>query len=99
MGVRVTAGSDSPWGEYPAGNFVNEVKLLAHAGLTNSKAVLAATSGSATSIGVADKSGRLALGRQADVLVVRGNPLQDISALENVVDVFQAGQRVYRQIL
>lgn len=99
MGVRVTAGSDSPWGEYPAGNFVNEVKLLAHAGLTNSKAVLTATSGSATSIGVADKSGRLALGRQADVLVVRGNPLQDISALENVVDVFQAGQRVYRQIL
>ena len=95
-GVRMTAGSDSPWGWYAPGEFVHEIDMLAQAGLPYADAILAGTSGSADSIGVGAVAGRLAPGRQADVLVVRGDPTREITALWNVVDVWQAGRRVAR---
>jgi imidazolonepropionase-like amidohydrolase len=95
-GVRMTAGSDSPWGWYAPGEFVHEIDMLAQAGLPYAEAILAGTSGSADSIGVGAVAGRLAPGRQADVLVVRGDPTREITALWNVVDVWQAGRRVAR---
>jgi imidazolonepropionase-like amidohydrolase len=95
-GVRMTAGSDSPWGWYAPGEFVHEIDMLARAGLPYAEAIVAGTSGSAESIGVGATAGRLAPGRQADVLVVRGDPTREIAALWDVVDVWQAGQRVER---
>ena len=97
-GVRMTAGSDSPWGWYAPGEFVHEIEMLARAGLPYADAIVAGTSGSAASIGVGATAGRLAAGRVADVLVVRGDPTHDLGALWNVLDVWQAGQRVARGI-
>ena len=51
-GVRMTAGSDSPWGWYAPGEFVHEIHMLAQAGLSFSEAIVAGTSGAAESIGV-----------------------------------------------
>jgi imidazolonepropionase-like amidohydrolase len=93
-GVRMTAGSDSPWGWYAPGEFAHEVDMLAQAGLSNEAAIVAATTGAAESIGVGAVAGRLAAGRQADVLVVRGDPTREITALWQVLDVWQAGQRI-----
>jgi imidazolonepropionase-like amidohydrolase len=50
-------------------------------------------------VGVGDAAGLLAAGRQADVLVVDGNPLDDLSHLWQIRDVFQAGRRVQRGVL
>jgi len=97
-GVRMTAGSDSPWGWYAPGEFVHEIDMLARAGLPYPDAIVAGTSGSAESIGVGATAGRLAAGRQADVLVVRGDPTRELGALWNVLDVWQAGQRVARGV-
>jgi imidazolonepropionase-like amidohydrolase len=97
-GVRMTAGSDSPWGWYAPGEFVHEIDMLAQAGLPYADAIVAGTSGSAESIGVGAAAGRLAPGRQADVLVVRGDPTREITALWNVLDVWQAGRRVERGV-
>jgi imidazolonepropionase-like amidohydrolase len=94
-GVRTT-GFDSPWGWYAPGKFVHEIDMLARAGLPYADAIVAGTSGSAESIGVGAVAGRLAPGRQADVLVVRGDPTREITALWNVVDVWQSGRRVER---
>ena len=96
MGARVTAGSDSPWGDYTAGRFVHELELLADAGLSNSRTIAAGTSDSAASIGVGDMAGRLEPGRPADVLVVKGDPVRDLKALWNVRDVYLNGERVER---
>jgi imidazolonepropionase-like amidohydrolase len=93
-GVRMTAGSDSPWGWYAPGEFVHEIDMLAQAGLSYGDAIVAATTGSAESIGVGALAGRLAPGRQADVLVVRGDPTREITALWSVLDVWQAGVRL-----
>jgi imidazolonepropionase-like amidohydrolase len=95
-GVRMTAGSDSPWGWYAPGEFVHEIDMLAEAGLSYGDAIAAGTTGSAESIGVGAVAGRLAPGRQADVLVTRGDPTREIRALWNVLDVWQAGTRIQR---
>jgi imidazolonepropionase-like amidohydrolase len=97
-GVRMTAGSDSPWGWYAPGEFVHEIQMLAEAGLAYKDAIVASTTGSAESIGVGAVAGRLAPGRSADVLVVRGDPTRDLGALWRVLDVYQAGHRVQRGV-
>ena len=97
-GVRMTAGSDSPWGWYAPGEFVHEIRMLAEAGLSDQDAIVAGTAGAADSIGVGAVAGRLAPGRPADVLVVRGDPTRDVRALWNVLDVYQAGRRVERGV-
>jgi imidazolonepropionase-like amidohydrolase len=95
-GVRMTAGSDSPWGWYAPGQFIHEVEILAQAGLTNAEAIVAGTSGAADSIGAGEVAGRLAPGRAADILVVAGDPTQDIAALWQIRDLYQDGHRVER---
>ena len=97
-GVRMTAGSDSPWGWYAPGEFVHEIHMLAQAGLSYADAVVAGTAGAADSIGTGSVAGRLAVGRAADVLVVRGNPTREITALWDVLDVYQDGRRVERSV-
>jgi imidazolonepropionase-like amidohydrolase len=96
QGVKMVAGSDSPWGYYAPGEFIYEIEMLERAGLSSSDAMLSGTSWSAASIGVSDSSGVLAPGRQADVLVAGGDPLGGVKALWDVRDVYQAGERVRR---
>jgi imidazolonepropionase-like amidohydrolase len=97
-GVRMTAGSDSPWGWYAPGEFVHEIRMLAETGLANGAAIVAATAGAADSIGVGHAAGRLLPGRPADALVVRGDPGRDLQALWDVLDVWQGGRRVERGV-
>ena len=96
-GVLMTAGSDSPWGWYAPGEFVHEIHMLAQAGLSYSEAIVAGTAGAADSIGVGAVAGRLMAGRPADVLIVRGDPTREITALWNTLDVYQSGHCVARE--
>ena len=98
-GVKMTAGSDSPWGDYAPGEFVHEVLMLAGAGLSAPDAMASGMSGAADSIGMGDVAGQLAPGRAADVLVVRGDPSSNLTALWDVADVYQDGSRVERGVL
>jgi len=98
-GVKMTAGSDSPWGDYAPGEFVNEVLMLAGAGLTAPEALASGMSGAADSIGMGDISGRMVTGRSADLLVVGGDPSRDLKALWDVIDVYQDGARVVRGVI
>ena len=63
-------------------------------GMTPLQALRAATSGAATGIGLGASKGRIARGADADVLVVRGDPVADIGAVTDVAAVFRAGARV-----
>jgi len=53
---------------------------------------VSATSLAAESLRLQDKVGTVAPGMQADLVAVRGNPLDDITAVRNVVFVMKAGQ-------
>ena len=96
MGVKVITGSDSSWSSYQLGNTVYETELLVHAGYTPMQGVLSVTNWAADALGVSDLVGTLERGKAADVLVVRGNPAEDINDLWNVEDVFLAGRKIER---
>ena len=96
MGLRVITGSDSSWGNYKLGNTVYEAELLVHAGYTHMQGVLSVTSWAAAALDVNDQVGTLEPGKLADVLVVNGNPAEDIGALWNVEDVFFGGRLLDR---
>ncbi len=95
-GVKIACGSDSAWSSYPMGDFQTEIEAQVGAGMSPMEAIVAATRDSARSCWADDEVGTLAEGMQADVLVVDGDPSQDVGALRGVVDVFQAGARVDR---
>ncbi len=95
-GITQVCGSDSAWDIYQMGGFQHEVGEHVMAGMSPMEAIVAATADSARSCWIDDQAGTLEEGKQADVLVVDGNPSKDIGALHNVVDVFQAGNLVDR---
>jgi imidazolonepropionase-like amidohydrolase len=94
-GVRLVASTDGGVSaNRPHDVLPHAIAFLAHAGLSNAEALAAATSVAAEVIGVADRTGRLQVGKDADLLAVAGNPLGDTAALLHVKAVFRAGRRV-----
>ena len=68
-----------------------EVELLVAAGFTPIEAIHIATENGANFLGVGDRVGTLKPGKQADIIVVRGKPDQQVSDIENVETVFRNG--------
>ncbi len=95
-GVMMAAGSDSAWGLYQMGDFQTEIEAHVRGGMSNMEAIVAATRDSARSCWTDGSVGTLEPGKQADILVVDGDPLEDINQLRHVADVFLAGDRVDR---
>ena len=96
MGINVITGSDSSWGDYQLGNTVYETELLVDAGYSHMQGVLSVTKWASEALGVDDIVGTLESGKQADVLVVNGDPSNDINALWDVADVFYRGEKLDR---
>jgi imidazolonepropionase-like amidohydrolase len=76
----------------PPGIDVREAKLMARAGLTPTQVLAAATSEAGQELG--EHLGTLEPGWPADVVVVRGDPRRDLSALARVLLVLAGGKRV-----
>jgi len=93
-GVKIAFGTDVggfPWSQPIAQEFPRMVEF----GMTPMAAIQAATSRAAEMLGMAGQLGVIAPGAYADVVAVRGNPLQDVKALGDVTFVMKDG-RVYR---
>jgi imidazolonepropionase-like amidohydrolase len=93
-GVRIAAGTDAGTGYNPHGGLPEQVTLLRHHGMTPEQALTAATWNSANAIGLAETHGKIAVGRRADLLVVDGDPFDDLGALRNVRAVYLGGRLV-----
>ena len=78
------------------GGFQHEVAAHVEGGMSPMEAIVSATGVSAQSCWLDDEVGTLEPGKHADVLVVEGDPSQDINDLWNVADVFQGGKLVDR---
>jgi imidazolonepropionase-like amidohydrolase len=68
-----------------------EVELLVEAGFTTLEAIRIATSNGAEYLGVSDRIGTIAVGKQADLVVVGGDPSKNIADIEKVETVFKDG--------
>ncbi|HXW93596.1 MAG TPA: amidohydrolase family protein [Terriglobales bacterium] len=68
-----------------------EIELLVEAGFTPIEAIHIATSNGAQFLGELDPIGTIAPGKQADLVVIKGDPSQKIEDIENVETVFKDG--------
>jgi len=99
-GVLLVTGSD-------AGNLLvlhgptvqHEIELWVAAGIPAEVALESATSRAAKLLRADDRIGTIEKGKEASLLVVDGNPLQDVRALSSISNVFQKGERVQRSTL
>jgi imidazolonepropionase-like amidohydrolase len=97
LGVAITAGSDSGSPGHPhPGLFAELRELVARGGFTPLEAITAATGTNARALGLEEEIGTLGPGRQADLVLVDGDPARDIRALERAVAVMQGGRWVHR---
>lgn len=101
-GIGLTIGSDSfcssltPYGTTAIGEMYSFVEK---AGISEMDTIVAATSVGAEMLKVADVTGSLVEGKSADLLVINGNPLENIRAIavENMDIIMKEGYFVKRQ--
>ena len=93
-GVRIVAGTDGNGLE-----LVRELELYSQAGLTNVEALQTATIIPARMTGMADRTGSIAPGMVADIILVDGDVSKDLANLRHVDVVFLDGYRLSGEAL
>ena len=92
-GVRIAMGSDAGnAGMLHGATVLREIQLMHEAGMTPMQVIVAATRNGAEVIGRGEELGTLEAGKLADIIVVNGDPLQDLSAVGNVELVVKNGK-------
>lgn len=89
-GVRIAFGTDA--GVFEHGRNAGELALMRKGGMSDREVLASATSFAAEVLGLQKEIGRLAPGYSADIVAVKGNPLADISVLEQVDWVMVRGR-------
>ena len=93
-GVKIAFGTDS--GVSAHGDNAQEFSLMVAAGMPPAEALKSATVSTAELLGISDKLGSLEAGKLADIVAVSGNPLDDITVMEEVIFVMKDGT-VYKR--
>ena len=93
-GVKVVVGSDLGGYNIDPRAYAREIAVLTEAGLSPMAAIKAATSVAADMLQWSGQVGSVQAGRWADLIAVSGNPLTDLSLLENPAFVMKGGEIV-----
>jgi len=95
-GVKIATGTDYVGGHFPMGENSTEIVLLVREiGMPPVEALKAATSVAAEAIGLGDRVGAISPGREADIVVLSGNPLENPEVLlapSNICMVMRRGE-------
>lgn len=92
-GVKIAFGTDSAVSAH--GDNAQEFALMVEAGMPPMEAIVSATKSAADLLGESDQLGSISVGKYADVVAVKGNPVEDITLLENIGFVMKNG-KVYK---
>lgn len=95
-GVKMAFGTDA--GVYPHGDNARQFATMVRFGMTPPQAIRTATQSSAELIGRSRDVGTIEAGKYADLIAVAGDPLQDVTVLQNVGFVMKGGT-VYKDKL
>ena len=96
-GVPMAMGTDAGMPYNYHGENLQELEALVEVGISPMDAILMATRNAARFLRMDDRIGTLEVGKEADIVAVRGNPLDDIALLKDrarIAYVFQAGALV-----
>ena len=93
-GVKIAFGTDAAVSKH--GRNADEFELMVKHGMTPAAAIQAATVNAADLLGISEEAGSLEVGKSADVVAVRGDPLADVTVLKTIGFVMKEG-KVYKQ--
>jgi imidazolonepropionase-like amidohydrolase len=93
-GIKMSFGTDA--GVCPYGTSGKQFAFMVKYGMTPMQAIQAATSSAADLLGHSSEIGSIKPGKFADIIAVAGDPLADVSTLENVKFVMKDG-KIYKQ--
>jgi imidazolonepropionase-like amidohydrolase len=88
-GVKIAFGTDT--GVSAHGDNAQEFALMVEAGMPPMEAIIAATQSAADLLGESEQLGSISVGKYADVVAVKGDPIEDITLLENIHFVMKNG--------
>lgn len=88
-GVPIVVGTDQA---VPGHSVHREIELYVQAGFTPMEAIQAATIVPARVMGLDNEAGTVEVGKRADLILVNGNPLEDIRNIRNVEAVISGGR-------
>ena len=96
-GIKISFGSDCGVPFLKQGDNAVELSVFVELGMSPMQAIVAATKTASEAIGIEDKVGTLEEGKLADIILVDGDPLQDISILseeQKIKMVIKDGERI-----
>jgi imidazolonepropionase-like amidohydrolase len=95
-GVTIALGTDTGTNEGQWQGYFEHIEIeeMVKSGLTPMQALVAATSGAARAANIQQQLGTIAAGKQADLLVLNGNPLTDIRNTRQIHSVWIGGRRL-----
>ncbi len=88
-GVKIAFGTDA--GVQPHGTNLKEFVYMVNSGMPNIEAIKSATLETAKLLKIDSELGSISVGKLADLVAVRGNPIQDINNIENISFVMKDG--------
>jgi imidazolonepropionase-like amidohydrolase len=97
-GVKVVAATDTGYGPESVVRLSHELEELVGIGMSPMQAIQAATVVAAEMMKVSDRTGRIAQGLDADLIVVERNPLEDIRAMQDILLVVNNGKVVLNRL-
>ena len=92
MGIPIVTGADTSYGPESVVRITIEMVNFVKLGMTPLEAIRSATLVATEMLGISDRTGVLDVGMEADILVVSGNPLEDIRAVQDVIVVVSNGR-------
>jgi imidazolonepropionase-like amidohydrolase len=93
-GVRIAFGTDGGSPINPHENLEVECRCMIEGGMTAMEVICSLTQKAAHLLQLGDKAGTLEVGKRADIVIVEGNPLEDIGRLANIRGVLKGGMLV-----
>ena len=92
IGVKVVTGADTSYGPMSVTRISHEIAAFVELGMSPLEAIQSATLVAAELFRIESRTGAVEPGLEADLIVVQGNPLEDIVALQDVVVVISNGR-------
>lgn len=93
MGVKIAFGRDSGGFLMDQGKFVEEMLFMEDAGMSKPDVINSATRNAAELLGLLEKIGTIDTGKEADLIILKSNPLSDLRAFEDsLLGVYARGK-------
>ncbi|MGH9318702.1 MAG: amidohydrolase family protein, partial [Vicinamibacteria bacterium] len=98
LGVPIVAATDTGFGASSTLTLQHEIEMLTRCGLSPMEAIQAATKVPAELLGIAERTGSIQKGLEADLIAVDRNPLEDVLSLQDVLLVVNNGKVVLDRV-